>query len=140
MHACAVYAIVTSSFTRFGRSATSPLLPTVSNPAPDSSLCRAAAPRLHQLQMLLPDGVRFHCSSPLASASGGTPRLCTLQLLLATCIHFSCCSLLRPLQLLPVRPLKLLLPDRNCSPIASASTAASRSCPLQLLLARLRPL
>ena len=89
---------------------------------PDSSLCRAAAPRLHPLQLLLPARlhqsvsttaelpacIRFSCCSPLASA-------------------FSCCSRLRPFQLLPdcvsaaaprLRPLQL------CSPMASASAAA----------------
>ena len=82
--------------------------PTVRNPAPDSSLCRAAAPQLrplapqlHPLQLLLPVCVRF-------------------QLLLLDCIRFSCCS--------RSRPLRLLLPDcirfNCCSPIASASTAA----------------
>ena len=57
-----------------------PRSPTVRNPAPDSSLCRAA-PRLRPLQLLLaacvasaaapgPDcGIRFNCCSPFASAS-----------------------------------------------------------------------
>ena len=85
--------ICTSSFARFARSATSPSFAYVSNPAPDSSLCRAAAPRLcsfsccspivlfpvpsaaarhlRSLQLLLPD---FN-SSPIASASAAAPRL-----------------------------------------------------------------
>ena len=94
------------------------LLPTlfayVSNPVPDSSLCResccspivsasAAAPRSIAL-------IRFNCCSPLASASAATldcvhfncsliasaspaaPRLCPLQLLFLDCVHFGCCS------------------------------------------------
>ena len=113
----------------FARSATSPSFAYVSNPAPDSSLCRAAAPRLTPLQLLLPDCieplqlllpvcVRFSYCSPLASASAAAPRL---WLLLAACVRFSCC------------------PDcfyLNCSssPIASASAAAPRLHPLQLLL------
>ena len=78
---------------------------------PDSSLCRAAAPRLY------------------VSASTAAPRLCPLQLLLAACVCISCCSQLRPLQLLPdcVR-------FGCCSPIVSAPTAAPRLHPLQLLL------
>ena len=64
----------------------------LSNPAPDSSLCRAAVPLLHPLQLLLPNcikllfpvSVHFSCCSPIAS----------LQLLLATCVRFSCSSLI----------------------------------------------
>ena len=126
-------------------SATSPSFTYVSNLAPNSSLCRAAAPRLcplqlllrdciDPLQLLLPICVRF--SSPIAAAAR---HLCPLQLLLATCVRFSCCSpiastsaaapRLRPLQLLPdcVR-------FSCCSPIPSASTAAARLHVLQLLL------
>ena len=86
--------------------------PTVSNPALDSSLCRAAAPRLrplaprlHPLQLLLaacvrfesaaaprPDCIRFNCCSPFASAS-------------------SCCS-------------PIVSASAAACPIASASTAA----------------
>ena len=90
----------------------SPRSPTVRNPAPDSSLCRAA-PRLRPLQLLLaacvasaaaprPDcGIRFNCCSSFASAS-------------------SCCSPIAPASAAAhcLRPLQLLLP------IASASTAA----------------
>ena len=94
-----------------------PRSPTVSNPAPDSSLCRAAAPRwrplrisccslarLHPLQLLLP------ILRPLPAAA---PRLRLLQLLL----HAR-----------RLRPFQLLLP------IASASAAAPRLRPLRLLL------
>ena len=93
----------------------SPRSPTVRNPVPDSSLCRAA-----------PRCVRFSCCSPLASlqlllagpiaayASTAAPRLpplpaaapdcaCFSCCLLAACVCFSCCSRLRP--------LRLLLPD-----------------------------
>ena len=92
------------------RDVTSPSFSYVSNPAPDSSLCRATAPRLRPLQLLLPDCIdplqlllpdciRFSCCSPLASASAAAPRLHPLQLL-PDCICFGCCSRLRPLQLL----------------------------------------
>ena len=90
------------------RSATSPLFAYVSNSAPDSSLCEATAPRLHPFQLLLPARL----------------PLDPLQLLLPVCIR--------------LRPLQLLLPDcvrfNCCSPIVSASTAAPRLRPLQLLL------
>ena len=93
----------------------------MSSPAPDSSLCRAAAPRLRLLQLLLPDYID------------------PLQLLLPDCIRFSCCSLLASASAvaLRLRPLQLLLPDCvrfNCSPIASTSAVAPRLRPLQLLL------
>ena len=88
---------------------------------PDNSLCRAAAPRLHPLQLLLAACVCFSCCSLLASASAAARRLCPLQLLLS----IVCVSTAPRL-----RPLQLLLPDCvlfNCSsPIASASTAAPR--------------
>ena len=126
--------ICTSSFAHFARSATSPSFAYVSNLAPDNSLCRAAAPRLRPLQLLLPDCVRFSfCSSlTIASTSAAAPRLRPLQLLLPNCICFNCCSQIasasaaaRHLQL---RPLQLLLPNcicfNCCSQIASASAAA----------------
>ena len=99
--------------------ATSPSFAYVSNPTPDSSLCRAAAPRLHQsaaphlrpLRLLLPDCIRFSCCSPIASASAAAPRLHPLQRMVPDCVRFSCCS-----------------------PITSASAAAPRLRPLQLLL------
>ena len=112
-----------------------PCSPTVRNQAPDSSLCRAASPRLRPLQLLLPSP--FAASASTAAPSlpplpAAAPRLRTLQLLLAACVRFSCFS--------RSRPLRLLLPDcvrfNFCSPIASASTAAPRLRPLQLLLAR----
>ena len=122
--------VITSSF---ARSATSPSFAYVSNPAPYSSLCRAAAPRLRsfscctpiasiRFKLLFPVSVRFSCCPPIAS----------LQLLLATCVRFSCSS---PISTAPrLRPLRLLLPDcvrfNCCSPIASASTAAPRLRPL----------
>ena len=109
-----------------------PHSPTVRNPAPDSSLCRAA-PRLCPLQLLLaacvasaaapgPNcGIRFNCCSPgarlppLPAAASGPD--CG--------IRFNCCS---PGPRLP--PLPAAAPDRvrfGCySPIASASTAAPR--------------
>ena len=119
--------IITSSF---AHSATSPSFTYVSNLVPDSSLCRAAAPRLHPLQLLLPDCVRFSCCLPLASASAAAPD----------CVRFGCCSpiasastaapRLRPLQLLlaRLRPLRLLL--SACSPSwipAHARTRAQHS-------------
>ena len=113
----------TSTFARFTRSATSPSFAYVSNPAPDSSLCRAGAPRLlaaaPQLWVLLAACVRFSCCSPIASASAAACSLIAsasavapqLRLLLVAWVRFSCCS-----------------------PIASASTAAPGLRPLQLLL------
>ena len=106
----------------------------MSNPAPDSSQCRAAAPRftstsaaaprLHLLQLLHSDCVRFSCCSPLASAS-------SLQLL-PDCICFSCCTLIASTSAAARRlhPLQAF----NCSPIASASATAPRLRLLPLLL------
>ena len=82
----------------------------VSNLAPDDFLCRAVAPRLRPLQLLLAACIQSSYCSPTVSAST-TPRLCLLRLLLPNCIRFNCCS-----------------------PVASTSTAAPRLCPLQLLL------
>ena len=119
----------------------SPRSPTVRNPAPDSSLCRAA-PRLrplqlsaarrlrrfsccsqarlrHTLQLLLPVCFRFQLLLPgliAAYASTALPVCFRFQLLLPDCAHFSCCS--------RSRPLRLLLPDcvrfNCCSPTALA--------------------
>ena len=132
----------TSSFARFTRSATSPSFVYVSNPVPDSSLCRAAAPRLRRLQLLLParlprsvsiaaelpSCIRFSCCSPLASTSAAAlSRLRPFQLL-TDCVRFGCCS--------PIASASNLLPNGVrfvcCSPIASVSTAAPRLCPFQL--------
>ena len=112
-----------------------PRSPTVRNPAPDSSLCRAA-PRLRPLQLLLAACVRFSCCSrarlrhPLQLL---LPVCLRFQLLLpdcacllAACVHFSCCSRSRPLRLLFHDCVRF----NCCSPMA----------PLQLLLARLRSL
>ena len=119
----------------------------VSNPALDSSLCIAAAPRLRLLQLLLhrststavPRCVRFNCCSPIAPASAAARHLCPLQLLLPDCVRFNCspdcvrfgcCS--------PIASLQLLLPDcirfSCCSLLTSASAAAPRLRLLQLLL------
>ena len=114
------------------------------NPAPDSSLCRAA-PRLRPLQLLLPGPIAASASTaaprlpPLPAAA---PRLCPLQLLLATCVCFSCCSRSRPIRLLVpdcvrfsccslivpcVRPPHSNLIQFSCySPIASALVTAFR--------------
>ena len=100
----------------------SPSFAYVSNPAPHSSLCRAAAPQLCPLlvQLLLPVCVRFMFSCC-------SPPLCPLQLLLSVCIRFSLCPRLRPLQLLLAACVRfkilLLLPD-------------PRLCMLRLLLER----
>ena len=86
----------------------------VSNPMPDSSMCRAPTPRLRTLQLQLPDFidldqlmlpvcVRFSCCFPIPSAT-------------AAVVCFSCCSLIA-----------------NCSLFASASAAAPRLCLLRLL-------
>ena len=112
----------------------------------DSSLCRAAAPRLRPLQLLLP--ARLHQSVQLLlrsdpglhPLSAAARRLRPLQLLLLTA-SVSTASRLRPLRLLLPdcvrfnsaprwRPLRLLLPDcvrfNCCSPIAFTSAAAPR--------------
>ena len=91
-------------FAGFARSATSPSFAYVSN------LCA---------ELLLPDCVRFSCS-PIASIRFVTavPRFRPLQLLLAA----------------RLRPLRLLFPDFNSSPIACASAAAPRLRLLQLQL------
>ena len=104
-----------------------PRSPTVSNPAPDSSLCCCSP--------IASAGVRFSCCSPLASTSAATPQLRPLQLLLAACVHFSCCSRLCPLNSTAPRASGCF----NCSsPIASASTAPRSCVRFQRLLARLR--
>ena len=68
VEACTIVQVVGST--------TSPSFVYVSNPVPDSSLCRAAAPRLCPLQLLLPDCID------------------RLQLLLPVCVRFDCCSLI----------------------------------------------
>ena len=70
---------------------TSSLFAYMSNPAPDSSLCTAAAPRLRPLQLLLPVCVCFSCCSPIASTLTA-PRLHPLRLLLPSYVRFNCCS------------------------------------------------
>ena len=114
--------LITSSFACFARSATSPSFAYLSNPVPDSSLCRAAAPRLRPLQLLLPARLLL-LSSWLASASAASRHLRPLQLLLSIA-SVSTASRLRPLRLLlpRLRPLQL------CSPMASVSSAAPRDC------------
>ena len=89
----------------FTCSATSPSFTYMSNPAPVSSLCRAAAPRLHPLQLLLPDCIDplRDCCTPFPSASAAAHHL---------------------------RQLRLLFPKFNSSPIVSTSTAAPRLHPL----------
>ena len=121
--------IITSSFTR---SATSPSFAYVSNPVPDSSLCRPATPRLHPLSCCSPiASIRFNCCSPFVSASAAVPRLRLPPLPLAICVRFSCCSpIVSTSAAAPrLRPLQLLFPDcihfDCCSPITSA---CSPSC------------
>ena len=98
-----------------------PCSPTVRNSAPDSSLCRAASPRLRPLQLLLPiarlllpNCVRFNRCSPIAQLL--LARLRPLQLLLPDCVRFNCCS-----------------PDfvrfDCCSPIAYIRLLDSSPCP-----------
>ena len=82
-----------------------PRSPSVSNLALDSSLCRAAAPQLCQLQLLLPICVRFSYCSPITSASAAA---CSL---LASASTTAACSLI----------VSALTAAR---PIVSASTAA----------------
>ena len=75
---CVSITVCTSSF---AHSATPPSFAYVSNPAPDSSLCRAAAPRSCPLQLLLPDCACFDWCSLIASAcspscSSPFPKFC----------------------------------------------------------------
>ena len=117
-----------------------PRSPTVSNPPLDSSLCRAAAPRLRPLaprlcplQLLLAACVRFEsaaapwldCIYPLHLLLV-LPVCVRFQLLLLDCARFSCCCMLAACVGFSCcsrsRPLRLLLP------IASASPAAPRYC------------
>ena len=81
----------------------------MSNPAPDSSrsLCRAATPQFRPFQLLLPD------------------RIDLLQLLLTVCVRSSCCSPIH-CQFSDCIRFSCCSPISNCSPIASASTAAPR--------------
>ena len=82
-----------------------PRSPTVSNPAPDSSLCRAAAPRL----------------CPLA------PRLHPLQLLLAACVRFESSAAPWPDCIHIICCFPFASAYRCCSPISHASAAAACS-------------
>ena len=111
---------------------------------PDSSLCRAAAPRLRSLQLLLL--TRLHRSVSTAAE-------------LPACIHFSCFSPLTSASVasldcvrfnwFPIASASAAAPRMRrlqfCSPMASASAAAPRMrrlqlcspmiwCPLRLLL------
>ena len=119
--------IVTISLTRFARSTTSPSIAYVSNPAPDSSLHRAAAPRLRPLQLLLtacirisccmlPDCVRFNCSL-IASASAAAPRLRPFHLQLPDCVRFDCCSPIASASCFErFQPMPNVLEHSSCSP------------------------
>ena len=48
-------------------------------------LTSAVSPRLHPLQLLLPDCIHFSCCSLIASASAAAPRLRPLQLSFPDC-------------------------------------------------------
>ena len=111
---CIAFLSFTSSF---AHSVTSPSFAYMCNPAPDSSLCRAVAPRLCPLQLLLPD-----CIDPLQLLLPDC--IDPLQLLLPDCVRFMRSAAARRLRL-----LQLLLPDFNCSPISTAP----RLCPFRLL-------
>ena len=84
---------------------------------------------------------RAAASPPIASASAAAPQSRPLHFSrcsLITSIRFNCCSLILSASAAAcrLRPLQLLLPDCvcfNCSPIASASTAP-RLYPIRLLL------
>ena len=115
------------------RSATSPSFAYVSDPVPDSSLCRGCCSLIVStsavaLREITARSASTGACSPFASASA------------AACVRFSCCSPIASVSAAAprLRPLWLLLPDcvrfGCCSPIASASAAAPRLCPLQLLL------
>ena len=105
-----------------------PCSPTVRNPAPDSSLKSCFSPIASRLQLLLAACVRFSCCS--------RARLrYPLPLLLPVCLRLasSCCSPIAPASAAARR-----FHDQLLLPITSASTAAPRLRPLELLLARLR--
>ena len=92
----------TSSFACFARSATSPSFAYVSNPVPDSSLCRAAAASASSCCSSIASicfvtavplaCVRFGYSSPISTA----PRLRALRLLLPDCVRFTCSGRFQP--------------------------------------------
>ena len=123
----------TSSFARFARSATSPSFSYVSNPAPESSPCRAAccspivsasaaAPRLHPLQLLLPDSIHFSCCSTISSICFN----CCSPFLSASAAAPDCTRFSSPNASVPTAPHLCLL--RLLPPIASTSTAALPDC------------
>ena len=105
---------------------------TCSNPAPDSSLCRAAAASASAAAPRY--CVHFSCCSQIAlqQHAHAAPRLRPLQLLLAACVRFSCCSPLASAsaaarRLRPLQPIASGASAACCSPIASASALASYS-------------
>ena len=73
----------------------------LSSPVPGSSLtsvatisivcASAAAPRLHPLQLLLPDCINY---SQILSTSASAPRPRPIWRLLPDCVRFHCCSLI----------------------------------------------
>ena len=70
------------------------------------------------------------CSGPIASASSCCSPIASIRFVTAV-------PPFRPLQLLlaaSLRPLRLLFPDFNSSPVACASAAAPQLCPLRLQL------
>ena len=120
-----IFVYITSSF---ARSATSPSFAYVSNPVPDSSLCRAAAPRLRPLQLLLL--ARLHRSvstaAELPACIHFTP-LTSASVASLDCVRFNWCPIASASAAAPrMRRLQL------CSPMASASAAAPRMRRLQL--------
>ena len=88
-------------------------------------------------ELLLPDGVRFSCCSPIASicfnccssfasASAAAPRLRLLQVLLAACVCFNCCS-----PIVPALTAAALLPD-CLHPLVAPAVLAASPCPSPL--------
>ena len=72
-----IYAQV-ASLASLTRSATSPSFTYVSSPAPDRSLCRAAAPRSDCVRFSCCSAIghiRFGCCSSIASPSTAAPRM-----------------------------------------------------------------
>ena len=108
-----------------------PRSPTVSNPAPDSSLCRAAAPRLRPLasasaaaRRLRPLRISYCALARLHPLQLLLPICVRFQLLLPDCAHFSCCS--------RSRPLRMLLPDcSTAAPRLHASACSPSWIPAQ---------
>ena len=94
-----IYKVQVASLTQLGQSPISSPLQGIGSLTVSASAC--AAPRLHPIQLLLPDCVCFsYYPRSIVFAPATTPRLCLLQVLLPNCVCFDNCSQLCPRQLL----------------------------------------